>query len=426
LPAGYRLATDLVFWEFAKHGSYGTMKRVVEVYNEKVVDEKGRHHIPGRSPALSPDDLINREGAPLENKLSMDIIYPSQANKKVPLVFWISTSTVRAPSSSPRGYRPHMPCFPMRGYAYAIIDHCYNPVALHYGHFKGHALSNTNGLKAYTAAIRFLRAHADVYNIDSRYIGGWGHSKGAYALVRLSDPNNATGAERQQYRDEPEGSPEPQPWPGYSSSIAAGYQSMGNGTRWSSQYVTEDYAPTIVACGEHDHFNHWLDWPQVVKAYEDADANHVALGMLGLGHELAYGYDDSLGVDRYELVMSFFDQYMKVEEKLAPVVLFTTPRDQQTEVKPSETISIQFAPVMYEESIVDGKGVKIIRSGDGSPIKGSWSSSRQGARFTFTPEKNLEIGNKYKVVVTTKVKNDAGTSLDKTRIAEFTVVKKAV
>ena len=417
LPAGYRMAQDLVFWEFDKHGSYGTMQRIVEVYNREVADEKGRKHIPGRPMLESPDDLINPEGDPLEHQLKMDIIYPSQASKKVPLIFWLSTGTERAPSS-PRGYRPHMPGFPMRGYAYAIIDHCYNPVALHYGHFKGHALANHNGVKAYTASIRFLRAHADVYNIDSRYIGGWGHSKGAYALVRLADPNNATAAERQQFQGEPEGTPEPQPWPGYSSSLAASYQSMGNGTRWSSQYVTGDYAPTMVVCGENDHFNHWLDWPQVNRAYEDAGANYVALGMLGLGHELAYGYDDSLGVDRYDLVMSFFDQYMKVEDKLAPVVLYTTPRDQQTDVSTSQTISIQFAPVMNEESVLDK--VKII-SADGSPVEGSWSKLRQGARYEFTSKVEFTESGKYQIIIPASVENEVGTQLGEERIVEFIV-----
>ncbi len=427
LPAGYRVATDLVFWEVDKHGSHGTMKRVVRAYNEQVVDETGRHHIPGRSPISSPDELIERDGSPLDRKYHMDIIYPSQADKKVPLIFWISTTTIRAPSSNPSGYRPHMLGFPMRGYAYAIIDHCYNPVALRYGHYKGHALSNINGLKAYTAAIRFLRAHAGAYNVDPRYIGGWGHSKGAYALTRLSDPNHAErGVERQRLEDEPEGSPEPQPWPGYSSRIAAGYQSMGNGTRWSAQYVTADYTPTLVACGELDHFNHWLDWPRVVDAYERANANHVALGMLGLGHELPYGRDEELGVDRYELVMSFFDRYLKVGEKLAPVVLFTTPRDQETDIEPSATISVQFAPVMDEASIVDGRGVKIIKSRDGSPVKGFWTSSRKGARFTFKPKEDFRAGEKYKVIVTTHVKNEAGTPLDEARIAEFTVGKMVV
>jgi hypothetical protein len=427
LPAGYRVSTDLVFWEVDKHGSHGTMNRVVRAYNEEVADEKGRHHIPGRSPISSPDELIERDGSPLDFKHRMDIIYPSQAGKKVPLIFWVSTLTTRAPSSFPDGYRPHMIGFPMRGYAYAIFDHCYNPIALRYGHYKGHALANTNGLKSYTAAIRFIRAHADAYNVDPRYIGGWGHSKGAFALTCLSDPNHAErGVERQREEDEPEGSPEPQPWPGYSSRITAGYQSMGNGTRWSSEYVTKDYAPTIVACGEFDHFNHWGDWPQVLNAYESVDANYVALGMLGLGHELAYGRDEKLGVDRYDLVMSFFDRYLKVEDKLAPVVLFTTPHDQETDVAPSEPIAIQFAPVMDKATIVDGRGVKIIRSNDGSQVKGSWTSSRQGARFTFTPEKNFAEGGRYKVTVTPHIKNEAGTPLAETVRAEFTVGNQAV
>jgi len=428
LPSGYRVATDLVYWEVDKHGSHGTMKRVVRAYNEEVVGKKGRHHVAGRSLAKTPADLIDRDGGPLDCKLRMDIIYPSQAAQKAPLIFWISTLTTRAPSSFPSGYRPHMTGFPMRGYAYAIIDHCYNPVALHYGHFKGgYSLDNFNGLKAYTAAVRFIRAHADAYNVDSRYIGGWGHSKGSYAITRLSDPKHEeSGVEHRRLGGEGEGSPEPQPWLGYSSRISAGYQSMGNGTRRSAQYVAEDYAPTLVACGERDHFNHWLDWPRVVEAYESVEANHVALGMLGLGHELPYGRDEALGVDRYELVMNFFDRYLKVEEKLAPVILFASPRDRETDVVPSDAISIQFAPVMNEASVVDGRGVKITRSSDGSSVEGSWSSSRGGARFTFTPKENLAAGEQVKVIVTTRVKNSAGTPLDEPRIIEFTVGKPAV
>ena len=81
---------------------------------------------------------------------------------------------------------------------------------------------------------------------------------------------------------------------------------------------------------------------------------------------------------------------------------------------------------MDETTIVDGRGVKIVRSGDGSTVKGSWSVLRGGARFTFTPEENLAECKQYKVIVTTHVKNEAGTPLDKERIAEFTVGKKTV
>lgn len=422
LPEGYRVATDLVFWEVDKHGSFGTMERVVQAYNEQVSDPKGRYYIKGRSPISSPDELIDRFGNPLDLKLRMDIIYPSQTDKKIPLIFWISTRTVRAPSSLPGSYHPHMTGFPMRGYAYAIIDHCYNPVALSYGHFEsGYSLDDINGLKAYTAAIRFIRVHADTFNVDQRYIGGWGHSKGAYAITRLSDPNHAeNGKEYYSFKDKPYGSPEPQPWPGYSSKITAGYQSMGNGTRRSSQYVTSDYVPTIVACGKHDQYNHWLDWPNVVNAYKNADANHVSLGMPELGHELPYGYDDELGVDRYELVMSFFDSYLKAKEKPAPVVLLTKPHNQETNVDKSENISIQFAPLMNEGSIVDGEGVKIIAD-DGSLVEGSWHKSRQGTRFEFIPAKDFKPGGKYKMIIAPQVKNEAGTQLGESKIVEFTI-----
>jgi hypothetical protein len=199
---------------------------------------------------------------------------------------------------------------------------------------------------------------------------------------------------------------------------------MGNGTRWSSQYVTKDYVPTIVACGEFDHFDHWLDWPRVVDAYDRVDANYVALGMLGLGHELPYGRDEELGVDRYQLVMDFFDRYLKVEEKLAPVVLYTKPRDQAADVRPSESISIHFAPVTDKESVVDGHGVKIVHLDSGSPVYGSWSSSRGGSRFTFTPSEALLEGEQYEILVSTRVKDLAGTPLDAARTAKFTVGKR--
>jgi len=32
------------------------------------------------------------------------------------------------------------------------------------------------------------------------------------------------------------------------------------------------------------------------------------------------GYDKRLGVDRYQLVNDFFDRYLKVKDKLPPVV----------------------------------------------------------------------------------------------------------
>ena len=81
---------------------------------------------------------------------------------------------------------------------------------------------------------------------------------------------------------------------------------------------------------------------------------------------------------------------------------------------------------MNKASIVNGRGVKITRWGNGSSVKGSWSSSRGGTRYTFTPEGNLTEGEQYKITLSTQVKNEAGTPLAKTKIVKFTVGTKTV
>jgi len=416
LPAGCRVATDLVFWELDKHGANGTLEYIMDFYNREIAGV-----VTGKERVSSPEEMTDRQNRPFQYKVAMDIVYPSQAKRKVPLVFYTSTQVTRHPNVAPDTYRPHMMGFTMRGYAYAIIDHCYNPIRRHFWFIPGRfSLDRWNGLACYTAAIRFIRAHADEYNIDDRYIGGMGHSKGQYSITRLSDLRHEEAKEARQFDGQPPGSPEPQPWQGYSSRISVGYQSPGN----HAEFITPDYVPTLVSHGAKDSMGR--GYRAFFERLEELDINHVALLMRGLGHELPYGYDEELGIDRYELVHEFFDQYLKVEDKLAPVVLFMTPRDQETDVAPSAAISVQFAPVIDRASVVDGRGVKIIRSRDGSPVEGSWGSSRQGTRFTFTPEKDFRAGEKYKVLVTTHVKNEAGTHLDKERTAEFTVGKKTI
>jgi len=164
--------------------------------------------------------------------------------------------------------------------------------------------------------------------------------------------------------------------------------------------------------------------PNFVKYLEELDVNHIELLMKNLGHELPYGYDEELGVDRYRIMHDFFDRYLKVESKLPPVVLILTPRDQKENVSPSEKISVHFAPVMDKRSITDGDGVKIIRLKDNTNIKGSWKISHGRTKFTFTPEQRLKENEKYRVIVTTNVKNEVGTHLDKEKISEFKVAER--
>ena len=42
LPEGYRVATDLTYWEIDKHGVYGTLEYIMKTYNEEIVPKVHR------------------------------------------------------------------------------------------------------------------------------------------------------------------------------------------------------------------------------------------------------------------------------------------------------------------------------------------------------------------------------------------------
>lgn len=398
VPAGCRVATDLVFWELDKHGANGMLEFIMDRYNKKIAGI-----VYGKEKVTSPEEMTDRQNRPFQYQLAMDIVYPSMTDKKVPIVINAGTQVTRHPNVAPQTYRPHMMGFLMRGYAYAILDHCYDPLRRHFWYNTSYSLNPWNGLAANTAAIRFIRANAQKFNIDARYIGAMGHSKGEYTVARLSDPDHINQEEQSYFKGFAKGSPEPQPNQEYSSHITVGYQSPGN---WP-QYVSENDVPTIVAHGDKDSFGG--KYKEVFKKLKELDVNHVSMLMKGFGHEFPYGYDEERGFDRYRLVHDFFDSYLKVEEKIPPVILMVSPVHQSAYGKLSEAVSIHFAPEMDEKSVLEG--VEIFRTADNKAVKGTWKSSRHNTRFTFTPKKPIEVEENYSVVISEKVKNRAGTQL---------------
>ena len=248
-----------------------------------------------------------------------------------------------------------------------------------------------------------------------------GISKGQYAITRLSDPNHDGGTESKKFQGFTEGTPEPQPWPGYPSKIAAGWQGMGMGL-FESEYITPDYVPTILACGENDRDVITKEgYTRFLNRLEELDVNYITLFMEGLGHSLAYGYDKRMGVDRYQLVIDFFDRYLKVEEKLPPVVLMISPHDNKEDVSPAAEITVDFAPVIDAPTITRGKGIRIIRTKNSQKVDGTWKVSHGGTRYTFKPEQTLNNNEQYSIIVTTKVKDKAGTRLESEKRVKFKV-----
>ncbi len=438
LPAGCRLVRNLNYFDLARHGSFGTKEKVLEIWNTTIHKKFGVPRL------TDPEAMRNRDRTPLDYKLYMDIIYPSQPNRKLPLFIYQATQSNRTRCSrSETVTGAHIFGFEMRGYVMAIVDHCWNPLSRHgsYGFLKGQfSLDNWNGLKANTSAVRFLRAHADVYGIDPNFVGAMGYSKGSYSVTRLSDPNHETQDEYATFSGFPAGSPEPQPWRGYSSRITAGYQAVGGGTD-KPEYVTSNQVPTVTACGRFDKFNKWPGFPSLVEVYESRNVNHLAIWMHELEHEPPHGFDPWLGRDRYALFVNFFDQYLKPREKSSPQVLYTFPVHDRTNVTTKgysqalpdhsllptnalqhvafkEPITVHFAPRMDVRSVVQG-GVRLVRKSDGVEVAGNWSAKRGNTVFMFIPSGKLDPQTAYQLTFTTGVKNEAGNALADKKIIEF-------
>ena len=420
LPEGYRVATDLTYWEIDKHGVHGTLEYIMKTYNEEIVakiKEKEPNSL-ALKPATRPSDMVDRNGKPFDYRIKMDIVYPSQATKKCPVFVYSDTQASRVTH--------HQYLFQLRGYVYVVMGHCFNPIVQHYWHVGPFTLDHWNGLACYSAAMRYVYKNADQYSMNTNHIGMMGISKGQYAVTRLSDPNHALGEESKKYREWPagfgsfpDGTPEPQPWQGYPSRIHAGWQGMGMGL-WEKEYITPDYVPTILACGENDRDVITKEGnPGFLKALETLDVNHVNLFMEGLGHSISVGYDKRLGVDRYQLVNDFFDRYLKVEDRLPPVVLIATPRDGAEGVSPSAEIWVQFAPVIDEKTILAEKAITVVKQADNQEVKGSWKVSHGGTKFSFAPDQPLEKSRRYEVRVTRAVKDKAGTPLEAVRRIRF-------
>jgi hypothetical protein len=416
LPEGYRVATDLVYWELDKHAAFGTMEYIMNSYNEDIVPK-----LPGLEPVTSPKEMVDRYGNPFDFTVKMDIVYPSQAKRKVPAIIFSAWISTRNPNGEPTGYLPHFAGFTMRGYAYIVMGHCFNPCVVHYFHYGKFTLDQWNGFACYTAAMRYINANAPKYSINTKHIGMAGHSKGEYAITRLSDPHHEGGKEISRFEGFPEGSPQPQPWQGFPSNISAGYQSMGMGL-FEPEYITSDYVPTIVACGENERDVISKEGhPAFVKRLEELNCNYINLFMQGLGHEVPYGYDERMGVDRYQLMTDFFDRYLKVEDKLPPVVLIISPRDKKEDVPLNSEITIDFAPVIDSQSVISGKGVFIICNKDNQEIAGNWKVLHGGTRYTFKPKLPFLKNEQYTIFVSSKVKDKAGTHLDHEKSYQFKV-----
>lgn len=394
VPSGCRLKRDIVYWEIDKHASRGTKERIMEWWNEFVA---GNPKWGNKPRVTDASQMTKPDGSPLEYRLFMDITYPAEPKRDTPVMMMQASNNPRNRVLETDG-RYHYIGFMLRGYTFVNYEHNYNPLARqdHYGYNdKGYTLDDHNGVKSNTAAVRCVRKMAEQYGFGISGIGAWGHSKASYGPAVLADPNNATRPEYYRYNSFPDETYGSQPFEGYSSTIDASYQSMGNGTRRHAELVTPNNVPTIIACGDKDEYGAWEYWPDLKATYENNDIPHLAFGMLGIGHTYASGFDNEMKIDRYTAVFDFFDRYLHFSTATRPKLMYALPSNNSELVSCDAKIKLRFAPIVSPTDV--SSGVTICENG--RPIEGSFTASERNSVFTFTPATPLKPGTRYEIRV---------------------------
>lgn len=418
IPEGYTYRKVAV-WNFVDHGADGSLEYIMRKYNQYVVPNLGRDS------AFVYTDMLTRTGEQIDYNLYVDIIYPTgTATKQVPLLINHSSSDFRQSQTRPEAdkntvYRTiyQLGCL-TTGYAFANMDHCYNPVArdVVYKYFDdGYTLDDWDGLASNTACIRYLRSHLSDYNLNGK-IGCMGISKAAYAPVRLANRMNATQDEHFFFNGQP--NTHEQPWPGVPSTIDVAYAAAGNGTRRIPKYVDANTVPMITSVGKSDQYGHWAIYPEVVNHMDTIDHNHLSMWMEDMGHTFpCVGTDLRTGMNRYVLCKRFFDRYLKPTEVDTMAILYILPKEDAPVVttrgesrvlasdgvlpenmlgiSPYEPITVRY---LYEVDTTNlAQKIQILDAND-EPVTGVWTIHLQGTCLRFIPDSPLTQDATYRII----------------------------
>lgn len=371
VPAGYYLSRNHIFWSFDKHGADGTLEEIVNIWNNDFRSVKGNQliywaDVYGNRKSVQtafdltepvwtdkdgkPDkdgkyiyikhtkaqlvtDCTKVDGSPLNMDLAMNIYYPVNPIRKVP-VMCLASSAESLFSCTIKADRPHFHGFLLRGYAGVVYDYGYTPMARadHYGYFDGNAVPGhitgdnvTYSLQFYndaainTAAMRYLRYLAAT---DNRFafqpdgIGVIGNSKGGWTgYLGQQNPEKHTphryfkghqGESR--YENGKDGQNgafgyirggEEQPFLEVEQERLSGranfiYPGCGG-------HPTDIFAgnsPMYISC-HYDDFSGYANSSAFVSLCKDCDIPAV-VSCLNLGHTLCYGKDTRYGFDSYD------------------------------------------------------------------------------------------------------------------------------
>lgn len=521
VPAGHNIEHGRVFWEFDKHSTDGTLEKIVDIWNVDFRGMKGEkfiipwHNDGVRKEAQNgihdnsepvwysvgtgegqvkvngvtyvPDpenglylyvkhtkaneitDCVKPDGSPIDLSLYMHVIYPTNPETPVPTLTLASSSEHLARAAAHDG-RPHTYGFGFNGYAMAMYDFSYVPMARldHYGYFDGSSLTSgsitgdnfTYNLFTYnsalvpTAAMRYLRylaqTEGDTFVLDGN-IGVIGNSKGAM-ITHLADrdlgkvkstADGYTESELTVYADEyinsfgnyyyhdnhsgetrfdagrvtytKDGATidggERQPWLTHSgkmipSNAQFAYSSCGS----MSGSIDENFAPFMTSAHygeENTAFGSNGSLISLAKLYDIPFLSYT----VSLGHMFLQRESFELEVDPYAGFKEFVHYFLKND---APTVLYVTPLA-DSEISATPVFTVKFAGIVSESEIAKAT----LTDKNGNAIPGVWTSAFGKTEWCFSPSLPLAGGSEYTLTVPETVVAENGKALQKAFVGKY-------
>ena len=478
VPAGYDVSLYNVFWEADKHGADGTLEKIVENWNndlrgckaEKLVkwvrpngerkktltkasdgtapvwyNANGTVNADGEytkikyTVAEAVTDCVNPDGTPIDLSQYLNIVYPTNPEKAVP-VMSIASSSGYHTTSVQTADRPQMNGFLFNGYAGAMFDYLFVPMARDdsFGYYDGNpnnvagAISGDqmtysihiyNNAKIDTAAMRFIRylalSNPDKYNFNINALGVYGNSKGGWMNLLgeaklqtglVKDPesyatedalteavNDAiTSIADHRALDNHHGESrydngitdsytvdgakidggERQPWLTYNGKeIISGAQLDYPSNGPNLAYYTAGHVPTYQVAHMDDTYNKGVN--ELINVAKSMDLPCLFFEV-PLGHTLAYGKDMTYGVDTYTALFRFAAYHLKGE---ATEVVYTSPLSGSV-IEIGQPIKVMFTGQVSKTEIEK----VTLTDGSGTPLSGSWEKGLGGLEWTFYPD----------------------------------------
>ena len=518
VPSGHNVLLHQVFWELDKHGVDGSLEKVVETWNNDFKGVKGnslvkwatgedvasRKKVAAASDGTDPvwynasgaldanglytkvkytvpevfTDCVNPDGSPLETELYMHIVYPTHPAKEVPLL--AVASCAGYPHTLARSIEAcaHHTGALFRGYAGAVYDYLWFPMArdASFGYYDGNV--NTAGsvtgdhmnysLHLYndklinTAALRCLRylalSESETYRFDEdKYTviglskGGWFSFLGEqvlqsdlvdgaqYATVdELEDAIDLKLASfiPRRYLDGHHGETRYQAGntETYEAGVYVGANAVEGGERqpwltYNGEQIRSGAQFTYAANGSQQEDLSAGHSPIYIAAhlYDDYGAAYGSANVLrnlsrtldipSVFFEVALPHCYAYGYDEdygVDTYDAFFSFLTYYMQDGPAEVLYITPGRGEGNVPVTGKITVQFAGEVSLEEVAAGVSV----SSDAGAVSGSWSAAYGGTEWTFAPD-GLTGGTRYTVTVSASLKGKNGTALGRETTAVF-------